>query len=416
MLRGQLLKHWALLIFAISLVLGFVSCGGSNNNPSLNKGSRVQHRSFISNTYSGNLQAVNTQNDTTNYNSATTSTGQTVQALPVSITVGSSVTWMTVSPDQSITAVYDQVVQAVDFINNSSEANALIAPLGAKASMALFSPDGKALYVPESNLLITGSRNGGIQAISLADGSVAATFAVPSVTTIALSPDGHTLLGFASNSDSVFVLNLQATPIAAVEVPGFARPVNAFFLSSDSNTAFILNCGWECGSATTAASVAQFDIPSQTIKATVIVGGASVGLLSSNMLYVAGTSQTAGPVFDIVNVANMTRTTANSVAINDGFHTTMVLTTNNKIYIGAVTCTNQTTGCLSIVDPAAGTEVPNLPPNGPVTGMLAIANRDVAYVVEGGLFNMYDTDTNLLEKKQIHFSGALYSVVQVDPE
>ncbi len=153
-------------------------------------------------------------------------------------------------------------------------------------------------------------------------------------------------------------MNLTANTVSPVEVPGFARPVNAFF-SSDSNTAYVLNCGPECGSANP-ASVAAFDIPSKTITSTVPVGGASVGLLNGTTLYVAGSPVPPGTTstYDAVDVGNMTRLTANSVAIGDGFHTTMALATNNKLYIGANTCSNTTTGCLSVVDVSANTADP----------------------------------------------------------
>ena len=90
------------------------------------------------------------------------------------------------------------------------------------------------------------------------------------------------------------------------------------------------------------ASVALVNIPSATITATVPVGGASVGLLNGTTLYVAGSPVPPGTAstFDAVNVSNMTRFTANSVPISDGFHTTMALTQNNKLYIGANQCSN----------------------------------------------------------------------------
>ena len=170
------------------------------------------------------------------------------------------------------------------------------------------------------------------------------------------------------------------------------RPVNAFF-STDSNTAYVINCGPECGSTAGPPSVSQLDIASQTIKATVAVGGASVGLLNGTTLYVAGTPGTTG-TYDAVNVGTMTRTTTNSVAIGDGTHASMALATNNKLYIGASTCANQTPGCLSVVDVSANTADAPLPPRGNVTGMLAIAGRNTVYVIEGGYLVIYDTSTD----------------------
>ena len=190
--------------------------------------------------------------------------------------------------------------------------------------------------------------------------------------------------------------------------------MNAFF-SSDGNTAYVLNCGPECGS-TDISSVAAFTVASQTITSTVPVGGASVGYLNGTTLYVAGSPVPPGTssTYDAVNVSNMTRVTTNSVAIGDGFHTTMALSSNNMLYIGASSCSNTTTGCLSVVDTSSNTAAAPLPPRGAITSLLAIKGRDVMYTVEGGLLQIYDTDTNQLQNTQIIFTGALNSIVQVD--
>ena len=406
------LKRVAVLVFSLIFVLMLVYCGGGS---STSQPSGVQHRALITNTYSGALQIMNTQNDTTTYTAQTTnSAGQIVPGSPVTISVGSSVTWEALNATRATTMVYDQDVVAVYFITNSNETVTGSVGLAGPASMGLFSADGTNAYVPVSTAPISGSRAGGVQVVSVVNLSISATYPVPSATSVALSPNGQYLLVFANNSDSVFVIDLTATTPAAVEIPGFSRPVNAFF-SSDSNTAYVLNCGWECGDpAPGQASVAQLNIPSQAIQATLPVGGASVGLLNGTTLYVAGTSFTAGPTFDSVNVSTMMRNTANSVAITDGFHTTMALSTNNKLYIGAITCSNTTAGCLSVVNVANNAADPPLPPKGAVTGMIAIANRDVVYVIEGGYQIIYDSDTDAPQSTQVIFHGALYDIVQVD--
>jgi hypothetical protein len=406
------LKRVAVLVFSFIFVLILVYCGGSSSTKTP---SNVQHRALVSNTYSGVLQIMDTQNDTTAYTAQTTnSAGQLIPGSPVTIPVGNSVTWETLSSDRSKTMVYDPSDNTVFFVNNSSETIITSVPLGGPATMGLFSADGNSGYVPVQTAPISGGRAGGVQVVSITNSNIATTYAVPSASRVALSPNGQILLAFANNSDSVFLINLSATSPAAVEIPGFSRPVNAFF-SSDSNTAYVLNCGWECGDpAPGQASVAQLDLPSMTIKAVVTVGGASVGLLNGTTLYVAGTSFTAGPTFDSVNVTNMTRNTANSVAITDGLHTTMALSMNNKLYIGAVTCSNTTAGCLSVVNVTTNVADPPLPPKGAVTGMIAIANRNVVYVIEGGYQIIYDTTSDTPQQTQVIFSGALSDIVQVD--
>jgi len=405
------------LVLAFAMVLLAAACGGSgtNNTPTSN----LKHRAFISNTFSGNLQIVDTQDDKTAFTQQTVnSSGQVVPGVPVTITVSTSVTFELESPDNSVTVVYDPNTIALWFVMNSTEMTAGDVILTSPTGMALFSPDGGTVYVPEPNLPVSGGRAGGVEVVSRSLAEVTTSYDIPSARYIALSPSGQYLLVFASNSDSVFLLNLTASTVTPVEIPGFARPINAFF-SSDGNTAYVLNCGPECGSSNP-ASVAALDIPSQTITAMVPVGGASVGLLNGTTLYVAGSPVPPGTTstYDAVNISNMTRITANSVAIGDGFHTTMALAMNNKLYIGASSCSNTTTGCLSVVDVSSNTADAPLPPRGAITSLLAIPNRNVVYAVEGGLVNVYDTTTDTLQATQFNFMGvgALYGIVQVDPD
>jgi hypothetical protein len=355
---------------------------------------------------------MDTQNDTTPFTAQTTnSAGQVVPGVPVTISVGTSLTFAVVSPGLATTLVYDQSGNVFHFVDNSTEAVSGSVGLPNFTGMALFSPDASKVYAPVRNVPITGARPGAVEVVDVATFAITATYPVASARYIALSPSGQYLLVFADDSDSVFLINLTATTVSAVEIPGFARPVNAFF-GTDSNTAYVISCGVECGS-TSGASVQQLDIPSQTIKATVPVGGASVGLLNNGTLYVAGNPGPAG-TYDAVTVSSMTRVTPNSVAIGDGYHSTMALSTNNKLYIGASTCMNVTTGCLSVVNVANHTADPPLPPRGNVTGMLAISGRNTVYVIEGGYQVIYDTATDTPQQTQVIFKGALYSVVQVD--
>lgn len=405
------MKRLPVLVLTILIVVFITSCGGNGGN-SATPVSKVQHRAFISNTYAGSLQIMDSQNDTTPLTAPTYDAyGNIIPGVPVTIAVAGSLTFEVVSPDRTNTLVYSQTGNLLVFVDNASETVSGSVTLPDFADMALFSPDGTKVYAPVRNVPVTGKRPGAVEVITLSSGTITPSYAVASARYIALSPSGQFLLVFADDSDSVFLIDLNATTPSPVEIPGFARPVNAFF-SSDNNTAYVLSCGMECGS-TSGASVQQLDIPSKTIKATVPVGGASVGLLNSGTLYVAGNPGPAG-TYDAVTVSTMTRVTANSVAIGDGYHSTMALAANNKLYIGAKTCLNLTTGCLSVVDVSNNTADAPLPPTGAVTGMLAIAGRNTVYVIEGGYLVIYDTTTDAPQKTQVAFKGALYGVVQVD--
>jgi hypothetical protein len=420
------LKRAVLLLVPSAALLLFVSCSGSGNsvtgpngNATVNAPSKLQHRAFITNQFSGNIQIVDSQNDTTAYYTVTNNnTGNsTVGGQPasaVSIAVGGSLTWEILSPDDLETLVYNPQVNTLTFITNSSEATNGSVNLAASAPMGVYSADSKYVYVPEPAALVANSRPGAVQAITTASGTVTANIVVPSAQGVAISPDGNTLLVFAANSDALYLVSgpSGASP-TAIAIPGFARPVSAFF-SSDSTTAYILNCGPECGSTAGPPSVMKFDIASKTITATVPVGGASVGLLKGTVLYVAGYPGGSTGTFDVVDVSAMTRSTPNPIVIGDGTHTMMAISNNNKLYIGAVTCANTTVGCLSVVDLGKTAVDPQPAPLGAVTGMQAIPGRDVMYVVQGGVLNIYDTNTGQLQSTQIAFRGAVYSVLQVD--
>jgi hypothetical protein len=320
--------------------------------------------------------------------------------------------------------VYDPLTATFTFITNSTEVANGTVSMPAYATMALFSSDSTTIYVPVPNATVnvpnttTNATPGGIEVITAPTSTAGPTltnmYPVPSARYVALSPSGKTLLVFAANADTMWLIDLTATAPTAVAIPGFARPVNAFF-SSDSNTAYVLNCGPECGSAAGPPSVMSFDVPSKTIKATVAVGGASVGMLKNTTLYVAGYPGGNTGTFDVVDVSAMTRTTTNSVAIGDGTHTVMAMSNNNKAYIGAATCINMTSGCLSIVDLGTTQTAPPGAPYGPVTGMQSIPNRNTIYVIEGSVLHIYDTTTGQLQPTQLSFLGALYGVVQIDP-
>jgi hypothetical protein len=405
-------KRIAMLLPALLALLVWSACGGgSPTTPTSN----AKNRAFVSNAFSGNLQIVDSQNDTTPLTAQTTnSNGQVIPGQPVTIPVATSVTFEVESPDHTTTLTYDPNTFGLYFIENSTEAVSGSIALASSTGMAVFSSDSSTVYVPEPNDSAF-SPAGGVQVLAVSTLLTTASYAVPSARYLALSPNGQYLLVFADNSDSLFLINLSASTVAAVAVPGFARPINAFF-SSDGNTAYVLNCGPECGSSNP-ASVASFDIPSSTITATVPVGGASVGYMNGTTLYVAGSPVPPGTTstYDAVNLSNMTRITANSVTIGDGFHTTMALATNNKLYIGAITCINNTTGCLSVVDVGTNTADPSLPPRGAITSLMSVAGRNVMYAVEGGVLHIYNTTDDQLQNQQVLFTGAVYSVVQVDP-
>ena len=167
------------------------------------------------------------------------------------------------------------------------------------------------------------------------------------------------------------------------------------------------------------------------------LSGATMGLLNGSTLYVAGTTAgTAGAgVLNIVNVsASQPALATASLHISDGYHSQMALGSDNKLFIGSTSCTNNPnsstpTGCLSIYDISVGgnpvVDTARDPLNcdpapascsrgkGDVTGMTAITGRSVFYVAEGGQLRIFST-TSSSESGDISIAGAVTDAKAVD--
>ena len=104
---------------------------------------------------------------------------------------------------------------------------------------------------------------------------------------------GNRVLAFSDNSDTVTVINPNQLGKGAffTTVSGFDRPVWGVF-SDDDSTAYILNCGPECGG--TAAGLTVLHTSSNTTGATIGLAAATYGLLNNGNLYVAGSRSSVG--------------------------------------------------------------------------------------------------------------------------
>jgi hypothetical protein len=300
-----------------------------------------------------------------------------------------------------------------------------------------------AVPVPATGQPLTGV----VEVLDLVHGTISASVPVPGAQFLALSHNGNSLLVFGSRPDTVSVIATGAigTSQQAVTDVGcsqgalnpcpFDHPVGGFF-SSDDNTAYILNCGRECGG--TAASITALDLTANplannplAIKWTVNVSAATVGLLQGNTLFLAGTppgnacpSGTLAPNCGTVQTldVNSLATTMPS-AITDGYHNRMEMGANGQLFIGARGCTNITAqnnnnsgeirGCLSIFNTStSGVVVPAK--NGDVTGIQPIRTRTVVYVVQNAQVDIYDTSTDKLQATQVDVRGQPVDVKLVD--
>jgi hypothetical protein len=292
-------------------------------------------------------------------------------------------------------------------------------------SMAI-SPDATVGYAAVPNAPVAGLPSGAVEMMNLSNFTIENTIPVTAAHYIVLSPDATHLLVFSDNSDTATLINLLNTGTTAspnwvlngppIPIAGFSRPVWAVF-SADSNTAYVMNCGPECGATAGTAGVAVLNVGSATVGQTLSLpaGGATYGALFASTLYVAGNPPTPSPspcsqstantcgMLSVITITNGTLTLANAVPIPDGFHNRMAITADNQVFVGSRGCTNvnipssnppTTFGCLALYNPknpksaVIGTDL------GDATGIAVVTGRNEVYVVQNGELRIWDTTTD----------------------
>jgi hypothetical protein len=436
------LRRLLLATVLVLVCLGLASCSGNYYNP--NNGtsggengttpSKITFRAFVSNPVAP-ASGINVP--VLNIVDANIDELSTAGAVPFAGSI-TDPQRMVLSPNRNFTIVFSPADQAIAVVNNANEAvntgtstNAVgqTIKLGGLTDSIVLSPVNTTGYAAVSGVSVPGQSAGVVQVFDYSAGTLNATVPLPAVHYLAISPDGNNLLAFSDNSDSVTILSTPLIGTASnplTTIPGFDHPVGGIFL--DNANAVVFNCGPECGGTT--ASVALVNI-STGITATIPVRGATMGLLSSNTLYVAGTppgtlcgsgtqAQFCGTL-DIVDLTSKTATQAPNL-ITDGYHNLMQMGANGQLFIGAHTCTSLTAtnnpsgeirGCLSIFNTStASVTIP--PASGDVTGIQPITSRSVVYVCQNGTFRIYDTSTDALQALQVNVVGQPFDVKLVD--
>lgn len=351
---------------------------------------------------------------------------------------------MEVSPKRDHTLVFSTPDNKIGIVSNSGDTLGSVVSLpGWTESFAW--TDNSTVFVASPSASANGQAAGQVLRLDIPSATISATIPVPSAHYLVPSPDGSKVLVFSDNSDSLTLItpsliasatsNSMAScgpsQVALCSLPGFDRPVGAIFDNSGL-TAYVLNCGPQCGgtgvgpcasfSLCTSISIVDLSQSPPTITNTVAVPAATTGLLQGSTLYVAGTPvlasdnncsgatpPTAATICGRLTSINLQTLTPTSIAITNGYHTRMVMSANNQLFVGSRNCSNiqvtgETRGCLTIANltsgnlAASGVVVP--PDNGDVTGLEAVPNRDVVYVCQGGNFRVYDTTTDKIQINQ----------------
>jgi hypothetical protein len=252
----------------------------------------------------------------------------------------------------------------------------------------------------------------------------------------------------------------------------FDRPVKAVF-SADGGTAYILNCGPECGGTT--ASISSLPVapmifllgqqagmlPSTTNTPSAqcgtvnlaagcapIPGGASNALVDSSTMYVVGQCVAATPAAGQQPQCSATAPTSSSlftgmltvvtlpagsatamtesaaIPISDGAPgavSRILLADDDTLWIGMTKCINGVRaasglpyGCLTMVNTStnAATLLPYL---GDATGIAAVTSLHKVYTAEGGQVYIYSTvDGSAINNQYVTVTGTAYDVAYMD--
>jgi hypothetical protein len=480
-LKKVLILLCVLLPVALSLSCGYTA------PPSSGQTSGLKFRAFFTNSVSSStgvagVYIVNAATD--------------VRATTAPISAGNTPGMMVVTPSRAQTIVFSGTGtqfsdNQITLINNASETAATTGHFAGGTESIVVSPDNSVAYAAVPTAPVVGQSPGVVEVLSLATGTVAAQITCPPINPnppnpppppvcvtaggvgdqginppyhfLSIGNTGTRLLGFSQGADAVANMVAVITPTSVgtanpviTFVPGFDHPVWAFF-NSDDTTAYVLNCGGECGG--TQASIQTLDLTTNTagpVFPMCVGAGAArqcagtAALVVGSTIYVAGTpfaggspSQTcpAGTTL-AVNCGLLftfdlpTMTVTNSVIITDGYHTRLSMAANGQLFVGARTCTEiipplppppgaEIRGCLSIyntlstavgANPAGGVLIP--PANGDVTGIQPISTRTVSYVVQGGSVGVYDMTTDAIntteQQKLSNLIGVFIDVKTVD--
>jgi hypothetical protein len=298
---------------------------------------------------------------------------------------------------------------------------------------------------------------------------------LPGVYRVSVNPGGSVALAFVQNSNYVYYprkLTAAQTiayaggpgnwPTGAIDCEPFAtpgwclfqalspddnkplvfdRPVKAVF-SSDGGTAYVLNCGPECGGA--ASSITPLPVapliylvgqqsgalPTHTALASSTIpipGGASNALVDSSTMYVVGQKLMHDGFWSgqltVVNLS--TNTVSPAVSISDGAPgavSRMIEADDNTLWIGMTQCNNGERannslpyGCLTMYNTSTGKVTMLEPYVGDATGIAAVTGLHKIYTAEGGQVYIYSTvDGTAIDNQYVTVTGTAYDVAYMD--
>lgn len=377
-------------------------------------------------------------------------------------------------PEEQLGAVYGSGDGSLTYIDYAKEGtNGSAAGLnGASASVFTSRSQGYVFAANQQAHVVT--------AIDRVKGQLA-SLSLPGVYRVSVNPGGTVALAFVQNSDYLYYAReltasqtisysggpanwpkaavdcepqnaplwclLQAQSPDSLDATGnyygapltFDRPIKAVF-SPDGGTAYILNCGPECGGTASSltplpAGPLVFQVGQQSgqlpktgsLSLIQLPGGASNALVVGSTMYVVGQQlQPDGLFTGNLTVVNLLNDTAGSpTPISDGLPggvSRMILADDNTLWIGMTKCNNGERfakglpyGCLTMYNTSTNSVTMIEPYLGDLTGIADVEGLHKVYVAQGGQVYIYSTrDGNAINNQYVTVTGTAYDVAYMD--
>lgn len=230
-------------------------------------------------------------------------------------------------------------------------------------------------------------------------------------------------------------------PVSTASGVSFDRPTKAVF-SPDGTTAYVLNCGPECGGTTSGittipitnaalnpSGVGASGIALVGTSNIAVPGGVTNGLFNGTTFYAAGQQiQSDGLLAGNLSIVNATTNqVTGQYSISDGTHNKMVLADDNTLWIGSYQCQSgeryklsQSSapgtpfGCITMFNTSNNSGlVESFKGDG--TGIAAVITLHKVYTAEGGQIYIYNTsDGSARDNTNVTVTGTAYDVAYMD--
>lgn len=396
-------------------------------------------------------------------------------------------------PEEQIGAVYGSGDGSLHVVNYQKESdNGAQKGLNGLSSSIFITRNQNYIFAASQQatvLTVVDNTNGGTYALSL-----------PGVYRVSVNPGGSAAMAFVQNSNyAYYARKLTASetlsysggsstwPKAAMDCepqnsPGwclfqmqspdnvdstgnaygapliFDRPVKAIF-SADGNTAYVMNCGAECGGSTSSITVVPISpmiflsgqhsgslptnsalhadcsaTPNASSCTLAIPGGSSNALVSSTTMYVVGQQLQPDSLFtgyltvvSLAGTASSTISASGPIPISDGAPgapSRMLMADDNTLWIGMTKCNNGERfktglpyGCLTMFNTSTNSVTLLEPYLGDLNGIAGVIGLHKVYVAQGGqVYIFHTTDGSSINNQYVTVAGTASDVAFMDAQ